>query len=137
MAPPAAAGDARNAARHPRRATADFGSPPTLSRVHWVRPELVAEVKFLTWTEDNLLRQLSVSRRRSPTPRGPRPSALRAEWRCRLALQTRTAFASQSRCREYGSVYELTHRAPGSRRSAGSRSTRTECPESVGRLSVS
>ena len=24
-------------------------------RVHWVRPELVAEVKFLTWTEDNLL----------------------------------------------------------------------------------
>jgi ATP-dependent DNA ligase len=29
-----------------------------LSRVHWVRPELVAEVKFLTWTEDNLLRQV-------------------------------------------------------------------------------
>jgi bifunctional non-homologous end joining protein LigD len=29
-----------------------------LSRVHWVRPELVAEVKFLTWTEDNLLRQI-------------------------------------------------------------------------------
>jgi bifunctional non-homologous end joining protein LigD len=35
-----------------------FGSPLVLSRVHWVRPELVAEVKFLTWTEDNLLRQL-------------------------------------------------------------------------------
>ena len=32
-----------------------FGSPLVLSRVHWVRPELVAEVKFLTWTEDNLL----------------------------------------------------------------------------------
>jgi len=29
-----------------------------LSRVHWVKPELVAEVKFLTWTEDNLLRQV-------------------------------------------------------------------------------
>jgi len=29
-----------------------------LSRVHWVRPELVAEVKFLSWTEDNLLRQV-------------------------------------------------------------------------------
>jgi bifunctional non-homologous end joining protein LigD len=26
-----------------------FGSPLTLSRVHWVRPELVAEVKFLSW----------------------------------------------------------------------------------------
>jgi bifunctional non-homologous end joining protein LigD len=29
-----------------------------LGRVHWVRPELVAEVKFLSWTEDNLLRQV-------------------------------------------------------------------------------
>jgi bifunctional non-homologous end joining protein LigD len=35
-----------------------FGSPLTLSRVHWVRPELVAEVIFLTWTDDNLLRQV-------------------------------------------------------------------------------
>ena len=35
-----------------------FGSPLTLSRVHWVQPELVAEVKYLTWTEDNLLRQV-------------------------------------------------------------------------------
>jgi bifunctional non-homologous end joining protein LigD len=26
--------------------------------VHWVRPELVAEVKYLTWTNDNLLRQV-------------------------------------------------------------------------------
>jgi ATP-dependent DNA ligase len=35
-----------------------FGSPLVLSRLHWVRPELVAEVKFLTWTDDNLLRQV-------------------------------------------------------------------------------
>ena len=41
----------------PPRSTG-FGSPLVLSRVHWVRPELVAEVKFLTWTEDNLLRQV-------------------------------------------------------------------------------
>jgi hypothetical protein len=34
-----------------------FGSPPVLSRMHWVRPQL-AEVKFLAWTEDNLLRQV-------------------------------------------------------------------------------
>src|SRR6516162_8394962 len=37
---------------------AAFRSPLTLSRVHWVRPELVAEVKFLSWTEDDLLRQV-------------------------------------------------------------------------------
>jgi ATP-dependent DNA ligase len=38
--------------------TSHFGSPLVLSRVHWVRPELVAEVKALTWTDDNLLRQV-------------------------------------------------------------------------------
>jgi ATP-dependent DNA ligase len=38
--------------------TSRFGSPLVLSRVHWVRAELVAEVKFLTWTDDNLLRQV-------------------------------------------------------------------------------
>ena len=35
-----------------------FGSPLELSRVHWVRPELVVEVSYLTWTLDNLLRQV-------------------------------------------------------------------------------
>ena len=34
-----------------------FGSPLELSRVHWVRPELVVEVTYLTWTRENLLRQ--------------------------------------------------------------------------------
>jgi bifunctional non-homologous end joining protein LigD len=36
-----------------------FGSPLVLSRVHWVRPELVVEVKYLSWTDDNLLRQVA------------------------------------------------------------------------------
>jgi bifunctional non-homologous end joining protein LigD len=36
-----------------------FGTPLELSRVHWVRPELVAEVTYLTWTLDNLLRQVA------------------------------------------------------------------------------
>jgi ATP-dependent DNA ligase len=35
-----------------------FASPLRLSRVHWVRPELVAEVKFLSRTDDDLLRQV-------------------------------------------------------------------------------
>jgi bifunctional non-homologous end joining protein LigD len=38
--------------------TSRFGSPLVLSRVRWVRPELVAEVTFLTWTDDGLLRQV-------------------------------------------------------------------------------
>jgi ATP-dependent DNA ligase len=33
-----------------------FGSPLVLSRVHWVEPKLVVEIKFLTRTGDNLLR---------------------------------------------------------------------------------
>jgi DNA ligase D-like protein (predicted ligase) len=33
-----------------------FGSPLVVSRVHWVEPKLVAEITYLTWTADNLLR---------------------------------------------------------------------------------
>jgi DNA ligase D-like protein (predicted ligase) len=62
-----------------------FGSPLTLSRVHWVRPELVAEVKFLSWTEDNLLRQVVYEglredkpamevHRATPYPKPPEPA---------------------------------------------------------------
>jgi bifunctional non-homologous end joining protein LigD len=62
-----------------------FGSPLTLSRVHWTRPELVAEVKFLSWTEDNLLRQVIYEglredkpaaeiRRAVPYPKRPEPA---------------------------------------------------------------
>jgi bifunctional non-homologous end joining protein LigD len=35
-----------------------FGSRLELSRVHWVRPELVVEVTSSTWTADKLLRQV-------------------------------------------------------------------------------
>jgi DNA ligase D-like protein (predicted ligase) len=33
-----------------------FGSPLVLSRVHWVEPQLVAEITYLNWTADGLLR---------------------------------------------------------------------------------
>ncbi|MBV8895243.1 MAG: hypothetical protein JO051_01945 [Acidobacteriaceae bacterium] len=33
-----------------------FGSPLVLSHVHWVEPQVVAEITYLTWTADNLLR---------------------------------------------------------------------------------
>jgi DNA ligase D-like protein (predicted ligase) len=39
--------------------TTRYGTPVELSRVHWVRPELVCEVRFLTWTADGLLRDVS------------------------------------------------------------------------------
>jgi ATP-dependent DNA ligase len=45
-----------------------FGSPLKLSRVHWVRPELVVEVTYLTRTEDNLLRQVSYQGQREDKP---------------------------------------------------------------------
>jgi bifunctional non-homologous end joining protein LigD len=35
-----------------------FGSPLKLSDVHWVKPKLVAQVRYLTWTADGLLRQV-------------------------------------------------------------------------------
>jgi len=45
-----------------------FGSPMKLSKVHWVKPKLVVEVTYLTWTEDNLLRQLSYQGQREDKP---------------------------------------------------------------------
>jgi ATP-dependent DNA ligase len=39
--------------------TSRFGTPLELSRVHWVRPELVVEANYSTWTLDNLLRQVA------------------------------------------------------------------------------
>jgi bifunctional non-homologous end joining protein LigD len=45
-----------------------FGSPLQLSKVHWVRPEIVVEVTYLTWTEDNLLRQASYQGQREDKP---------------------------------------------------------------------
>jgi bifunctional non-homologous end joining protein LigD len=45
-----------------------FGSPLKLSRVHWVRPQIVVEVTYHTWTEDNLLRQVSYQGQREDKP---------------------------------------------------------------------
>ena len=36
-----------------------FGSPLVLSRVHWVRPEMVVEVSYGEWTLDGLLRYVA------------------------------------------------------------------------------
>jgi DNA ligase D-like protein (predicted ligase) len=36
-----------------------FGSPPVLSRVHWVRPEMVVEVSYVEMTPDGLLRHVA------------------------------------------------------------------------------
>jgi ATP-dependent DNA ligase len=33
-----------------------FGRPLELAKVHWIRPELVAEITYLSWPEDGLLR---------------------------------------------------------------------------------
>ena len=48
--------------------TTRFGSPLVLSRVHWVRPELVCEVRFLSWTSDGLLRQVAYEGLRTDKP---------------------------------------------------------------------
>jgi ATP-dependent DNA ligase len=45
-----------------------FGGKLALSRVHWVRPELVAEITYLSWTEDGLLRRTVFVASREDTP---------------------------------------------------------------------
>ena len=63
--------------------TSRFGSPLVLSRVHWVRPELVTEVKFFTWTDDNLLRQVVYEGPREDKPAADPPETRRGEEHCR------------------------------------------------------
>jgi ATP-dependent DNA ligase len=41
-------------------AVSRFGSPLVLSRVHWVRPEMVVEVSYAEWTPDGLLRHVVI-----------------------------------------------------------------------------
>ena len=38
--------------------TSHFGSPLQLSRVHWVQPKLVMQLKYLAWTDQGLMRQV-------------------------------------------------------------------------------
>jgi len=42
-----------------KRDTRPFKNPPDVRKAHWVEPELVAEVEFAQWTDDNILRQAS------------------------------------------------------------------------------
>ncbi len=48
--------------------TTRYGTPVELSRVKWVRPEFVCEVRFLTWTADGLLRDVSFEGLREDKP---------------------------------------------------------------------
>jgi ATP-dependent DNA ligase len=69
----------------PRPRGGRFGSPLVLSRVHWVRPEMVVEVSYAEWTVDGLLRHVVYLGEREDKPaievRRPvpnqRPSSIR------------------------------------------------------------
>ena len=78
-----------------------FGSPLKLSRVHWVRPELVVEVTYLTWTEDNLLRQVSYQGQREDKPAARRAaypaSAIAVTWATAVAQAGGAGFVSHVR----------------------------------------
>ena len=53
---PQAAEHSANALGRASAARTRFGGKLALSRVHWVRPELVTEITYLTWAKDGLLR---------------------------------------------------------------------------------
>ena len=52
------------------RQSSPFDSLPTAARsgAHWVKPELVAQVSFSTWTADNLVRQAAFKGLREDKP---------------------------------------------------------------------
>jgi DNA ligase D-like protein (predicted ligase) len=56
-----------------------FGRPLELARVHWIRPELVAEITYLSWPDDGLLRHtVFVGLREDKPPREVRREAPQA-----------------------------------------------------------
>ena len=55
-----------------------FGGPLTLSKVHWVRPKLVAEITYLSWSQDGLLRQTVFAGLREDEVEGLLSAATRA-----------------------------------------------------------
>ena len=47
-----------------------FGGPLEFAKVHWVRPELVAEITYLSWSDDGLLRHTVFVGLRADKPAG-------------------------------------------------------------------
>jgi bifunctional non-homologous end joining protein LigD len=47
-----------------------FGRPLELARVHWLRPELAAEITCLSWLDDGLLRDTVFVGQREDKPAG-------------------------------------------------------------------
>jgi ATP dependent DNA ligase C terminal region len=74
-----------------------FDGKLALSRVHWVRPELVAEVTYLSWAEDGLLRHtvFVASRRARSGARSPREHAKRLPCVARNLPEEQGKFAFQ------------------------------------------
>lgn len=41
------------------QSSSPFSNPPQNKHIHWTKPELVAQIEFLEWTDDDILRQPS------------------------------------------------------------------------------
>jgi hypothetical protein len=87
--------------------------PLVLNRVHWVPPELVAEVKYLTWTDDNLLRQVVYEGLREDKPAAevrlpvPHPKPVVARQYCGDAI-LRDRAASHTEAMEHRAARRLS-----------------------------
>ncbi len=106
-----------------------FEKPPAEARkgAHWVKPKLVAQVRFATWTADNLVRQAAflglredksaaeVTRETSaPTPKSSQPAATRAARNSGLTRAATHAVPSRAVAAKVASAAEhppvrLTH----------------------------
>ena len=47
-----------------------FGRSLALAKIHWIRPELVAEITYLSWPDDGLLRHTVFVGLREDKPAG-------------------------------------------------------------------
>jgi bifunctional non-homologous end joining protein LigD len=106
------------------RASTPFEQPPAEARkgAYWVKPELVAQVRFATWTADNLVRQAAflglredkpaahvVREDTAPTPKSSKPHSAAAKAASHAARTTAIA-AKVATAAEHPPV-RLTHPA--------------------------
>jgi bifunctional non-homologous end joining protein LigD len=83
-----------------------FASIPwsVIRGAHWVKPELVAQVAFATWTRDNLVRQAAFKgiREDKPAAEVVREAVVSASGKSGVATHRKTATGSRSKTRTPG-----------------------------------
>jgi bifunctional non-homologous end joining protein LigD len=120
----------RNQLEELREKENPFANPPAEARrgANWVRPELVAQVNFATWTADNLVRQASFKGLREDKP----ANEVRREELTVAARVRRTKSASHVAFAAIAAKTASAEAAPAKAKATAAKTTRTKAAAGQG-----